>query len=352
MTTSFLRFRMRVLSNKGHGSSCFSSFAPVGSFYLLVSSLLPSSPRHFPSPPPFQSHTHTHTRLTPKPFLPLLYDPVLCFFPLLGRLLSRRDFDTHYIAAWRARSDFRRSFSVPVLVLDSGVHEQIHSFPPNLSVWAPFKPPSVPPLFVCPRRLGNISRGLVLSVVSIFEQAKAQKDSRCSAGTVFPRRKGMGMRGCSHLCRFWKGTKRARRALFDEPSKTRRARWPEPTCGDPRSNLRLGPLFPFPRQRQGFRQPGQLPRWTAQAPQEGSSERLKDTQSIWFSPKKERRNCNSLEKWVLRVTWNWASESSSRWRSENKISQPRSRPWAKRRLRSPREKGFWSIRFWDASLVP
>ena len=61
MTTSFLRFRMRVLSNKGHGSSCFSSFAPVGSFYLLVSSLLPSSPRHFPSPPPFQSHTHTHT---------------------------------------------------------------------------------------------------------------------------------------------------------------------------------------------------------------------------------------------------------------------------------------------------
>ena len=146
MTTSFLRFRMRVLSNKGHGSSCFSSFAPVGSFYLLVSSLLPSSPRHFPSPPapPFQSHTHTHThtRLAPKPFLPLLYDPVLCFFPLLGRLLSRRDFDTHYIAAWRARSDFRRSFSVPVLVLDSGVHEQIHSFPPNLSVWAPFKLPA------------------------------------------------------------------------------------------------------------------------------------------------------------------------------------------------------------------
>lgn len=65
MTTSFLRFRMRVLSNKGHGSSCFSSFAPVASFYLLVSSLLPSSTRHFPSPPPLQSHTHTHT-LAPR----------------------------------------------------------------------------------------------------------------------------------------------------------------------------------------------------------------------------------------------------------------------------------------------
>ena len=145
MTTSFLRFRMRVLSNKGHGSSCFSSFAPVASFYLLLSTLLPSSPRHFSSPP--RSHTHTHPPArTPrsKPFLPPPSDPVLCCFPLLGRLLSRRDFHTHYIAAWRARSDFRRSFSVPVLVLDSGVHEQIYSFPPNLSVWALFKGPLSP----------------------------------------------------------------------------------------------------------------------------------------------------------------------------------------------------------------
>ena len=102
MTTSFLRFRMRVLSNKGHGSSCFSSFAPVASFYLLLSSLLPSSPRRFPSPPRSHTHTHTHTHTRAprsKPFLPPPSDPVLCCFPLLGRLLSRRDFHTHYIAA-------------------------------------------------------------------------------------------------------------------------------------------------------------------------------------------------------------------------------------------------------------
>ena len=192
MTTSFLRFRMRVLSNKGHGSSCFSSFAPVASFYLLLSTLLPSSPRHFHSPPRSHTHTHTHphARLAQSPSFPLPATPSCAV--------------SHSWAGY-----FPDGISTPIILLPEGhapisgdrflfrfwswIQESTNKSTASLQTFrfGRFsRAPSVPPLLVCPRRLGNISWGLVLSVFSISEQAKAQKDSRCRAGFSPEKRDG------------------------------------------------------------------------------------------------------------------------------------------------------------------
>lgn len=56
MMTSFLRFRTRVLSNKGYRSSCFSPFAPLA-FYLLL--FLPPRCPPLNTPPPNASRSKT-----------------------------------------------------------------------------------------------------------------------------------------------------------------------------------------------------------------------------------------------------------------------------------------------------
>lgn len=191
MTTSFLRFRMRVLSNKGHGSSCFSSFARVASFYLLVSSLLPSSTRHFPSPPPLQSHTHTHTRAS-------LRSPSFPLSTVQSCAIS------HSLAGY-----FPDGISTPIILLPEG-HAPISGDRFLFRFWSWIQessnkstaslqtirlgrlssPSSVPPLLVCPRRLGSISRVLFFLCFLFLNNPKRKGTLDAAQERFFPGEKG------------------------------------------------------------------------------------------------------------------------------------------------------------------
>lgn len=147
MTTSFLRFRTRVPSNKGYGSSCFSSFAPLASFSFFL--FLPPAPRNSPH---HQIHTRTHTHTPRSKALPapsLRSSPVL--FPTPWPATFQTGLLNLLYCCLKGTLRFPEMFAVPVLDLDSGVHEKIYSFSPDLSDWAPFKgPPSVPLLLALP----------------------------------------------------------------------------------------------------------------------------------------------------------------------------------------------------------
>ena len=202
MTTSFLRFRMRVLSNKGHGSSCFSSFAPVASFYLLLSTLLPSSPRHFPSPPRSHTHTHTHTRthasLKALPSPSQRPRPVL--FPTPGPATFQTGFPHPLYCCLKGTLRF------PEIVFCSGSGLGFRS--PRTNLQLPSKPFGLGAFQGPPQSHPCLSAhvGLetfpgVLFFLCFLFLNKPKRKRTLDAAQVFPRRKGMGMRGCSHLCR-------------------------------------------------------------------------------------------------------------------------------------------------------
>lgn len=119
MTTSFLRFRTRVLSNKRSQASSFLLFAPQLSFTSVLSLSWPSLLPNWVFPTP----------ISRRGFSPL---------PLLG--LSRDDFEPHYLAARQASTfSFPEVFSHSSSGLDfrsPGINKSKESPPhPKHSDW-------------------------------------------------------------------------------------------------------------------------------------------------------------------------------------------------------------------------
>lgn len=149
-----------IPSNKGYGSSCFSSFFPLASFSFFL--FLPPAPRNSPH---HQIHTRTHTHTPRSKALP---SPSLRSSPVLFPTPWPATFQTGllnllYCCLKGIRSDFRRCLLFPFW---TWIQESMKRSTASLRTFRIGRLSRAPPqshsCLPCLHRLRNISRGLVL----------------------------------------------------------------------------------------------------------------------------------------------------------------------------------------------